>query len=317
MPVVGAVLAERYRVDGLLGTGAMASVHLATDLRLELQVAIKVLLPNLSQDPELVERFDREARMLALVAHPNIVEVFDVQPGDIASAREPFYVMELCRNGSLAGRIDASGPLEPSVLVPWLVAVGDALEELHGQGIIHRDVKPANILFTAGRPKLGDFGLAKPGDWLGLATLTQPGTAIGTPGYMAPELVSGAIATVASDVYALAATAFHGLTGHAPRQTNGLTGLIAAMAEPLPHLSSVSPRLGAGFDAVIGAGLSDDPADRQSLAALIAGLVAALDTRVAHAGQSEPARPRRGEDRRGPRGDRWTPRAGAQRGSGD
>src|SRR5947207_6543268 len=95
MPVVGAVLAERYRVDGLLGTGAMASVHLATDLRLERQVAIKVLLPNLSQDPELVERFDREARMLALVAHPNIVEVFDVQPGDIASAREPFYVMEL------------------------------------------------------------------------------------------------------------------------------------------------------------------------------------------------------------------------------
>ena len=254
----------------------MASVYLATDLRLERQVAVKVLLPNLARDPSLAERFDREARTLASVAHPSIAEVFDVERGEPESGREPFYVMELCEGGSLADRIEASGPLEPGELVPLVVVVSAAIAELHRHGLIHRDVKPANILFTGGRPKLADFGLAKAGARPGYYTLTEPGTAIGTPAYMAPELVAGGQATFATDVYALAATTFHGLTGRAPRPSETLSGLAATLTEAIPSVSSVSPRLGAAFDPIITAALSEDPGARPSLGAFTAGLVAAL-----------------------------------------
>ena len=277
MPAVGDVLAGRYRIDGVLGAGGMATVYAATDLRLERQVAVKVLLPNLARDPSLAERFDREARILASVAHPNVAEIFDVERGDAEAGREPFYVMELCGGGSLASRIEAGGPLEPGELVPIMVSVAAALGELHRRGLIHRDVKPANILFTGGRPKLADFGLAKSGDGLGFDTLTAPGTAIGTPAYMAPELVSGGGATVASDMYALAATTFHALTGRAPRQADSLTSLAATTATELPSVSELSPRLSGAFDAVVAAGLSAEPAERPSLNAFISGLVAALD----------------------------------------
>jgi eukaryotic-like serine/threonine-protein kinase len=275
VPAVGDVLAARYRIDGVLGAGGMSSVYLATDLRLERQVAVKVLLANLSRDPEIAERFDREARMLAAVAHPSIAEIFDVEQGDPATGREPFYVMELCEGGSLAARIEASGPLEPGELVPLIVIVAAALGELHGRGLLHRDVKPANILFTGGRPKLADFGLARP-NGSGLESLTQPGTAMGTPAYMAPELVTGGLATASSDVYALAATTFHGLTGRAPRPGSALTGLAERMVESVPLVSSVSPRLGPGFDHALAAALSNDPSARPSLGAFTSSLVAAL-----------------------------------------
>ena len=276
MPAVGDLLADRYRIDGVLGAGGMASVYAATDLRLERQVAVKVLLPNLARDPSLAERFDREARILASVGHPNVAEVFDVERGDPEAGREPFYVMELCAGGSLASRIETGGPLEPGELVPIVVSIAAALGELHRRGLIHRDVKPANILFTGGRPKLADFGLAKSGDRLGLQTLTAPGTAIGTPAYMAPELATGGEATVETDVYALAATTFHGLTGRAPRQADSLTSLATISAGDVPRVSELSPRLSGAFDAVVGAGLAEDPSARPSLNAFTGGLVAAL-----------------------------------------
>lgn len=253
----------------------MSSVYLATDLRLERQVAVKVLLPNLARDPEVAERFDREARMLAAVAHPSIAEVFDVEPGDPATGREPFYVMELCEGGSLAARIDAFGPLEPGELVPLVLVVAAALGELHRRGLLHRDVKPANILFTGGRPKLADFGLARPGG-VGFDTLTQPGTAMGTPAYMAPELVRGDRATVASDIYSLAASTFHALTGRAPRSDSSLTGLAERLDDGVPLISSVSPRLGTAFDSIVAAAMANDPDARPSLGAYTASLVSAL-----------------------------------------
>ena len=253
----------------------MSSVYLATDLRLEREVAVKVLLANLARDPDVAERFEREARRLAAVAHPSIAEIFDVEQGDPATGREPFYVMELCEGGSLAARIDASGPLEPGELVPIILVISAALGELHSRGLLHRDVKPANILFTGGRPKLADFGLARPGG-AAFETLTQPGTAMGTPAYMAPELVVGGRATTASDVYALAATTFHGLTGRAPRPASSLTGLADRLSEDAPLISSVSPRLGTAYDAALAAALSTDPIARPALGAYTASLVAAL-----------------------------------------
>jgi serine/threonine-protein kinase len=276
MPAVGDVLAGRYRVDAVLGAGGMATVYRATDLRLEREVAVKVLVPNLARDPSFAERFDREARLLASVNHPSIAEVFDVEPGDPEAGREPFYVMELCEGGSLADRIEKSGSIPANELVPLILAVAGGLAELHANGLVHRDIKPANILFTGGRPKLADFGLTRTDGRPEFPTLTEAGTAVGTPAYMAPELVGGGRATFASDVYALAATTFHALTGRAPRQSDTITGLVTAMTEPIPVASIAAPTLGSAFDALLGKALATDPADRPGLNAFTAGLVAAL-----------------------------------------
>jgi eukaryotic-like serine/threonine-protein kinase len=276
MPAVGDVLAGRYRVDAILGAGGMATVYRAIDLRLEREVAIKVLLPNLARDPSLAERFDREARLLASVSHPSIAEIFDVEPGDHDAGREPFYVMELCDGGSLADRIASSGRLAAGEVVPLILVIAAGLGELHANGLVHRDVKPANILFTGGRPKLADFGLARGDGRPEFPTLTDQGTAAGTPAYMAPELVAGARATFASDVYALGATTYHALTGRSPRQTDTITALVTAMAEPIASASATSPSLGDAFDDLLGRALATDPGDRPGLNAFTSGLVVAL-----------------------------------------
>ena len=160
MPAPGDVLADRYRIGALLGSGGMATVYRAHDDRLGRDVAVKVLLPNLASDAVLARRFDREARAMAAVADPGLVAVFDVDPGDPAG-REPFFVMELCPGGSLADRLGLDRPMPPGELVPILVSVSDALATLHRAGLVHRDVKPSNILFAADRVKLADFGLAR------------------------------------------------------------------------------------------------------------------------------------------------------------
>jgi serine/threonine-protein kinase len=276
MPAEGDVLAGRYRVDAMLGAGGMATVYRAMDLRLEREVAVKVLLPNLARDPALAERFDREARLLASVSHPSIAGVFDVEPGDPEAGREPFYVMELCEGGSLADRIAASGPVPPGELVPLIIAVAAGLGELHRVGLIHRDVKPANILFTGGRPKLADFGLVRTDGRPEYPTLTDPGTAIGTPAYMAPELVSAERPTTASDVYAIGATTYHALTGRAPRQSETITGLAGIIGDPVATASAAAPTLSDAFDPILGQALATSPADRPTLNAFTAGLVGAL-----------------------------------------
>jgi serine/threonine-protein kinase len=276
MPAVGDVLTGRYRVDAVLGAGGMATVYRAMDLRLAREVAVKVLVPNLARDPSFAERFDREARLLASVNHPSIAEIFDVEPGDLEAGREPFYVMELCDGGSLADRIEKSGLLPPGELAPLILAVAGGLGELHANGLVHRDIKPANILFTGGRPKLADFGLARSDGRPEFPTLTEAGAAIGTPAYMAPELIAGGRPAFASDVYALGATTFHALTGRAPRQSDTLTGLVTTMTELIPAASAVAPTLGTAFDGLLAETLATDPADRPGLNAFTAGLVAAL-----------------------------------------
>ena len=127
MPAPGDVLADRYRIGALLGAGGMATVHRAHDERLRRDVAVKVLSPNLADDPVLARRFEREARAMAAVADPGLVAVFDVDPGDRDAGREPFVVMELCPGGSLADRLGPDRPMAPDELVPILVSVSDAL----------------------------------------------------------------------------------------------------------------------------------------------------------------------------------------------
>jgi eukaryotic-like serine/threonine-protein kinase len=276
MPAPGALLAGRYRIIAPLGSGGMATVHRARDERLDRDVAVKILLPNHAGDPVLAGRFEREARSLAAAAHPGVVAIFDVDPGDPAAGVEPFFVMELCQGGSLADRLASGRRLAPDDLIPILISVSDGLAGLHARGVVHRDVKPSNIMLTTDRAKLADFGLARSDGPTELSDLTAPGTAVGTMAYLAPDVLAGGPAGPPGDVYALGGAAFVGLTGSMPRQASSVADLVAAGSRPAPLVSSVAPDLGNAFDGPIAAALDVDPAARPDALSFGASLAAAL-----------------------------------------
>jgi serine/threonine-protein kinase len=271
----GDLLAGRYRIVGRLGSGGMATVFHARDERLDRDVAVKILLPNHAGDPVLAGRFEREARSLAAAAHPGVVAVYDVDAGDAATGREPFFVMELCPGGSLANRMADGRRLPPDELVPILVSVADGLDDLHRRGFVHRDLKPQNVLLTADRAKLADFGLARQ-DEDPLSDLTAPGTAVGTLAYLAPEVLQGERAGSAADVYALGVIAFAGLTGRLPRPATSLAELVAGSMTAPPRVSEAAPELGPSFDDAVAAGLAPAPADRPDALGFGAMLTTAL-----------------------------------------
>ncbi|MEA2607671.1 MAG: eukaryotic-like serine/threonine-protein kinase, partial [Chloroflexota bacterium] len=276
MPNPGDLLVGRYRVLERLGSGGMATVHRARDERLERDVAVKILLPNLADDPATAARFEREARSLAASSHPGVVAVFDVDAGDPAAGREPFFVMELCRGGSLADRLGPGRPMAPDDLIPILVPIADGLADLHRRGVVHRDIKPQNILFGDDRAKLADFGLAQSNDGEGVSELTTPGTTVGTLAYLAPELLAGERATPATDVYALGVVTFVALTGRSPRPGSSMAELVGASGSPAPSVSTFAPDLGPAFDEIVGAALAVDPDDRPDALAFASGLGSAL-----------------------------------------
>ncbi len=193
----GTALGEdgRYRLDQLLGTGGMASVWLGSDERLGRRVAIKVLADSLALDPDYVARFEREARVAASLAHPNLVNVFDFG----AEPSRPYLVMEYVAGGSLADRLHDRSirDWDPQTVIRELLS---ALAHVHGAGIVHRDIKPGNVLIgTEGRARLTDFGVARPS---AATQLTQTGLVVGTQRYLAPELLAGQPADQRSDLYA-------------------------------------------------------------------------------------------------------------------
>ena len=286
MPIIGDSLAARYRLDALIGSGGFATVFRARDLRLERDVAVKVLLANHATDPVTAARFDREARVLAAVGHPNVVAVHDVHPGDPETGEEPFLVMELCDGGSLADRLAASvnGAIQPDELVPILVDVAAGLAPLHAIGIVHRDLKPSNILLSDGRARIADLGIATGGP----SELTAVGTTIGTLVYLAPEQLAGEPASPASDVHALGVVAFLGLTGTPPRPGGSVTEVVAASILPVPLVSAVQPGLGSAFDAAIAGALAADPSRRPSAADLGTMLASALERWRARPGSLAP-----------------------------
>nr|MBA2381670.1 serine/threonine protein kinase [Chloroflexota bacterium] len=262
MPAPGDRLADRYRIVSPLGAGGMATVHRAVDERLVRDVALKILLPNHATDPALALRFEREARAMAAVAHPGVVAVHDVDPGDPATGLLPFFVMELCPGGSLADRLRDGRRLTPDELIPILVSIADGLAGLHQAGLVHRDVKPSNVLFAADRAKLADLGLARPELDTGSGAITAPGTAVGTLAYLAPELLRGERAGPAADIFALASVAFLGLTGRLPRPASSMAELVRTAELTPPPLSVVAPDLGTAFDEAVAAALDANPAHR-------------------------------------------------------
>ncbi len=287
---VGDVLMGRYRIDARLGVGGMATVYRAHDLRLERDVAVKILLPNLAADQVLAERFQREARAIAATAHPNVVAVYDVEAGDADVGLDPFYVMELCGGGSLANLL-AGRAMAPGELVPLIAAVAEGLAALHGRGIIHRDVKPHNILLSDGRPKLADFGLARLEEPVAGTDLTATGTTVGTLAYLAPEALAGGDVGPPADVYGLGVVTFEGLMGNVPRPVASVAALVEAHRRPVPRVSEMAPGLGTAFDAPVGAALADDPAARPLASAYGASLTSALDRRLGAAESVTPVDP--------------------------
>ena len=271
----GDILVGRYRIDARIGAGGFATVFKARDLRLERDVAVKVLLPDQASDADVVARFDREARALATFSHPNVVAIHDVEPATPAVGSVSFLVMDLCEGGSLAERFAASGThgLPPEILVPILADVARGLAALHATGVIHRDVKPSNVLLAGGRALIADLGIA-------VATALEPtgsGDALGTLPYLAPEQLAGAPATFASDVHALAVVAYLGFTGQLPRAAGSLGEMAEASRRAVPTVSSLAPALGTPFDRPVAAALAIDPTARPTVDRFAARLEGGLD----------------------------------------
>ncbi|MFM5951734.1 MAG: protein kinase domain-containing protein, partial [Micrococcales bacterium] len=221
------VIDGRYRVIRSLATGGMARVFLAEDLRLERQVAVKVIHPHLADDENFIAKFRQEAILAANLSHPNLVNVFD-QGSDSGSA---YLVMEYVAGQTLREVIREFGPLSPKRALGVLESVLAGLAAAHKAGILHRDIKPENVLLADdGRIKLGDFGLARP-----ISAHTETDSVIGTAAYLSPELASRGLADARSDVYAVGILCFELLTAKQP-----FTGDVAA-AVAAQHLNSTVP----------------------------------------------------------------------------
>ncbi|MDR5701146.1 serine/threonine-protein kinase [Agromyces aerolatus] len=258
--LVGAVLGERYRVTGLIGRGGVATVYRATDLALGREVAIKVFRGAEGLDDP--ERRRSETALLASLTHPALVTLHD-SVRDPGTGRE-FLVMELVEGPNLRERLDADGPLDADTAAAMTVELAEALHMIHTRGIVHRDVKPANVLLApspvptrAWRAKLADFGIARLVDD---AHLTATGGLIGTPAYLAPEQVRGLGAGPGSDIYALGLLLLESRTGRAVFPGPALEAASARLTRD-PELPGF---LGADWRALIAAMLAREPGDRPS-----------------------------------------------------
>ena len=258
----GAFFAERYRLEKLLGAGAMGKVFRATDAASGVPVAIKVLHADTARKPVVLERFRREAEILRGLGHPGVVRV--LHQGRSTDGVD-FLVMELLEGRTLKERMRADGPLSPAELLPFLVTICDAVGAAHQQGIVHRDLKPDNVfLVESERParvKILDFGLGR------LVTnerITATGVMMGTPRYMAPEQIRSAKdADARTDIYACGVLVHEALTGASPFPAEDQGQLLGCVIEGrvLP-LEDVRPDLPAALGPVVRRAMAKDPKDR-------------------------------------------------------
>src|SRR3954454_23748238 len=259
-----------YRIEGIVGVGRMGYVYLAIDRITGRAVALKVLRDDVGIDPVYRERFRREANLLVALEHPHIIPIYALGEldGDL-------YIATRIVSRTLRDVIQA-GPVSVDFALKVLASVASALDAAHALGVVHRDVKPANVLMDPGpQVYLGDFGLAR--DHEG-SQLTAPGQVLGTIDYMAPELLDGENVGAATDIYGLACLACETLTGTVPylRDTDAAT-MYAHIVEPAPSLCARRPELPRALDEVLAAGMAKDPEDRpHSAGGLVVDMLAAL-----------------------------------------
>jgi eukaryotic-like serine/threonine-protein kinase len=295
MAVQTGLLPDRYTGPQPIGQGGMGEIYRATDTTLGRVVAVKVLAQRYALDEAVRERFTREALAAArLSGNPNIVTIFDV--GEHGG--RPFIVMEYLAGGSLEERLRADGAEPPARALSWLEQAASALDAAHRAGVVHRDVKPANLLLDRNDGvHVADFGIASAA---GLASLTQTGTVLGTASYLSPEQAQGERATPASDRYSLGVVAFELLTGRRPFAADSVPAEAAQhVTAPIPSVCEVNPSAPCELDPVFEKAMAKRPADRfGSCAEFVASLRHALEdaagtTRVLASRQAAPYQRRR------------------------
>ena len=278
MPLGAGARLGPYEIVGALGAGAMGEVYKARDSRLDRSVAIKILAPEIAGDPDLRERFAREARAVAALDHPHICGIYDV--GEMSGTH--FFVMPYLEGQTLAARLE-KGPLRLDQVLKIAGEIADALDKAHRKGIVHRDLKPANIMLTKAGAKLLDFGLAKlkapagPISMSGMAKLatstpnTAHGMILGTVQYMAPEQVEGKDADARSDIWALGAVIYEMATGTRPFQGETPASIIGSILkdEP-PNISARQPLAPRALDHLVATCLAKEPDQRWQSAADVA-----------------------------------------------
>jgi Tol biopolymer transport system component len=294
-----------YEILSAAGAGGMGEVYRARDTRLERTVAIKVLPEHLSNNAELRQRFEREAKAISSLSHPHICGLYDVGEQDGAA----YLVMEFLEGETLTDRL-ARGRLPTDQLLRFAIEIADALDKAHRQGIVHRDLKPGNIMITKSGVKLLDFGLAKlralespapPGALSGLATeltpsapLTERGSILGTFQYMAPEQLEGKEADSRSDIFAFGAVLYEMATGQKAFSGKSQASLIASILEhDPPAISSLQPMVPPALDRVVRTCLAKDPDDRWQTAHDLEGELKWIAQMGSAAGVAAPVAARR------------------------
>jgi eukaryotic-like serine/threonine-protein kinase len=282
MTVIGTLISERYRLEEKIGSGGMSSVYRAFDPTLERWVAIKLMHRDISHDPDQLERFRREARAVARLNHPHVVTVIDAGEDDGA----PYIVFEYVEGETLKDRIRRLGRLPVSEAVAYAIEIGRALEAAHASKLVHRDVKPQNVLIDPdGRAKVTDFGIARSLEAQGL---TATGRVLGTTDYVSPEQALGHEVTGQSDIYSLGIVLYEMLTGETPFKAD--TQVAVAMKhvrEPLPDVQRRRPEISASLAAVVERATSKETQNRyQDVSEMVHDLEEVLAIEAARTGQT-------------------------------
>src|SRR6476646_6950119 len=278
--MIGTVLSGRYKLEAKLGSGGMSTVYLARDTTLDRQVAVKVLHREMSEQEDQLQRFRQEARAVAKLSHPNVVAVIDA--GE--DGGHPYIVFEYVEGETLKQRIARVGALDPQEALAYAIEIARGLTVAHNRRMIHRDIKPQNVLIDAeGRAKLTDFGISRQLEQDGM---TATGRVLGTTDYVAPEQAMGQAVDQRSDIYSLGVVLFEMLVGQVPFHADSQVGVaMKHVNEELPDVQRRRPDVSAAAALVVERATAKDPAERyQEVGEMIDDLSTALEVEAARAG---------------------------------